>query len=67
MIEATSAVASDLVQIETAPAKLAAVAALQADAPQQPTARRRSRPREVYSMEGNEPLVQIETHNDPSN
>jgi len=54
-----------LIQIETAPAKLAAVAALQADAPQQPTSRRRSRPREVYSMEGNESLVQIETHNNP--
>jgi len=67
MIDETPVVASDLVQIETAPAKLAAVAALQADAPQQPTSRRRSRPREVYSMEGNEPLVQIETHNNPSN
>ena len=67
VIAETQAVASDLIQIETAPAKLAAVAALQSDAPQQPTSRRRSRPREVYSMEGNEPLVQIETHNNPSN
>jgi ribonuclease E len=63
IIEDIPAVASDLIQIETTPAKLAAVAALQADAPQQSTSRRRSRPREVYSMEGNEPLVQIETHN----
>ena len=48
-----------LVQIETAPSKRAAAAP--AEAAEQPASRRRSRPREVYSMESNEPLVQIET------
>jgi ribonuclease E len=55
---------SNLEQVETAPAKLAAVAAAPIDAAP-PVTRRRSRPREVYSMENSEPLVQIETHNSP--
>jgi hypothetical protein len=50
-----------LVQIETAPSKR--VAATAAESAQQPSSRRRSRPREVYSMESSEPLVQIETQN----
>ncbi|CAH1903509.1 Ribonuclease E [Candidatus Nitrotoga sp. HW29] len=52
-----------LVQIETDAVKrssAAAAAAAQTEtAP--PTSRRRSRPREIYSMVNNEPLVQIET------
>ncbi|RFC35659.1 MAG: RNAse E [Candidatus Nitrotoga sp. SPKER] len=51
-----------LVQIETDAAKRSSAAAAAAQvetAP--PTSRRRSRPREIYSMENNEPLVQIET------
>ena len=53
--------ASNLVQIETDPSKRAAAPAPRAEtAP--PATRRRSRPREVYSMENSEPLVQIETH-----
>ena len=51
-----------LIQIETDAAKRssAAAAAVQIEnAP--PTSRRRSRPREIYSTENNEPLVQIET------
>jgi len=50
-----------LVQIETDAVKRssAAVAAQVETAP--PASRRRSRPREIYSMENNEPLVQIET------
>lgn len=50
-----------LVQIETDAVKSSsAAAATQVDtAP--PASRRRSRPREIYSMENNEPLVQIET------
>jgi ribonuclease E len=49
------------VQIETdAVKRSSAAAAAQVDtAP--PASRRRSRPREIYSMESNEPLVQIET------
>ncbi|MDX8400829.1 MAG: Rne/Rng family ribonuclease [Gallionellaceae bacterium] len=57
---------SGLVQIETAPDKLAAVLPAQAEAKQQHTTRRRSRPREVYSMESSEPLQQIETQNTPN-
>jgi ribonuclease E len=57
---------SGLVQIETAPSKLAAVAASPTELAQQPSTRRRSRPREVYSMESSEPLVQIETQHTPN-
>jgi len=53
---------SGLVQIETAPSKLAAVAPA-SEVVQQPPTRRRPRPREVYNMESSEPLVQIETQN----
>jgi len=66
-IQAAAPVQSDnsgsggLVQIETAPSKR--VAATAAESAQQPSSRRRSRPREVYSMESSEPLVQIETQN----
>jgi ribonuclease E len=56
---------SNLEQVETAPAKLAALATQRIEAAQPPVTRRRSRPREVYSMENSEPLVQIETHNSP--
>ncbi len=67
MIDSSPITASNLIQIETAPSKLAAVAAVQQDeTAQQPTTRRRSRPREVYSMESSEPLVQIETQNKPN-
>jgi len=52
---------SGLVQIETAPSRLAAVAAIQTENSQEPTTRRRARPREVYNMESDSPLVQIET------
>ncbi|BBJ23035.1 Rne/Rng family ribonuclease [Candidatus Nitrotoga sp. AM1P] len=51
-----------LVQIETDAVKRSSAAAAAAQvetAP--PVSRRRSRPREIYSMENNEPLVQIET------
>jgi ribonuclease E len=57
--------ASGLVQIETAPSKLAAVAAVPAEIAQQPATRRRPRQREVYSMESSTPLVQIETQHTP--
>ena len=57
---------SGLVQIETAPAKLAAIAEVQTETAHQPASRRRSRPREVYSMDSSEPLVQIETQNTPN-
>ena len=53
--------ASGLVQIETAPSKLATVAAAPTETAQQPASRRRPRQREVYSMESSTPLVQIET------
>jgi ribonuclease E len=56
---------SNLEQVETAPAKLAALATQRIEAAQPPVTRRRQRPREVYSMENSEPLVQIETHNSP--
>jgi ribonuclease E len=48
-----------LVQIETDAVKRSSAAAQVETAP--PASRRRSRPREIYSMENNEPLVQIET------
>ncbi|MBI3901994.1 MAG: Rne/Rng family ribonuclease [Nitrosomonadales bacterium] len=57
---------SDLVQIETDPAKRASTAIPVIEATS-PAPRRRSRPREVYSMENSEPLVQIETQNTPPN
>jgi ribonuclease E len=57
---------SGLVQIETAPSKLAAVAVRQTETSHEPATRRRSRPREVYSMESSEPLVQIETQHTPN-
>ena len=66
MIDNSPMVASDLIQIETAPSKLAAIASVQTETAQQPTTRRRSRPREIYSMESSEPLVQIETQNKPN-
>lgn len=51
-----------LVQIETDAAKLAAIASAQAAASNAaPASRRRSRPREIYTYNSNEPLVQIET------
>jgi ribonuclease E len=58
-------IAGGLVQIETAPSKLAAVAA-PVETAQQSATRRRPRPREVYSMENSEPLVQIETQHTPN-
>ena len=58
---------SGLVQIETAPSRIAAIAATPDERAQQPATRRRPRPREVYSMENSEPLVQIETQHTPHN
>mgnify|MGYP002632255806 CR=1 FL=1 len=52
--------AINLVQIETSPEKLVTLAPPQEIAPHH-SSRRRSRPREVYTAENNEPLVQIET------
>ncbi len=49
-----------LVQIETDPAKFAATPTTRTESTPA-TSRRRSRPREIYSMESSEPLVQIET------
>jgi ribonuclease E len=49
-----------LVQIETDAVKRSSAAAAQVET-SPPASRRRSRPREIYSMENNEPLVQIET------
>jgi len=49
-----------LVQIETDAVKRSSAAAAQVETGP-PASRRRSRPREIYSMENNEPLVQIET------
>ena len=51
-----------LVQIETDPAKFAATPTTRTESTPA-TSRRRSRPREIYSMESSEPLVQIETQN----
>lgn len=56
----TTAGGSNLVQIETDSVKRAAAPTPQAEAPSADS-RRRTRPREVYSMESGEPLVQIET------
>jgi hypothetical protein len=53
-----------LVLIETDPIKCAASPAPEAEAPPR-APRRRPRPREVYSMENSEPLVQIETQQAP--
>ena len=66
MNDSEPTVKSDLVQIETAPSKLAAIAAAQTEVVQQQPTRRRSRPREIYSMESSEPLQQIETQNKPN-
>ncbi len=56
--------ASGLVLIETDPIKCAASPVTETETtPQAP--RRRPRPREVYSMENSEPLVQIETQQTP--
>ena len=52
---------SNLVQIETDPVKRAVVATPPAADNPPAASRRRSHPREVYSMESSEPLVQIET------
>ena len=54
---------SGLVQIETAPSKHVPTSTPDTASP--PVTRRRARPREVYSMESNEPLVQIETQHHP--
>ncbi len=54
-----------LVQIETDSAKFAATPTTRTESTPG-TSRRRSRPREIYSMESSEPLVQIETQH-PSN
>ncbi len=66
MADSRPIASSGLVQIETAPSKLAAVAASPTEVAQQPATRRRPRPREVYSMENSEPLVQIETQHTPN-
>lgn len=52
---------SGLVQIETDAIKRSSAAAATQIEAAPPASRRRSRPREIYSMENNEPLVQIET------
>ncbi|MDR2195033.1 MAG: Rne/Rng family ribonuclease [Gallionellaceae bacterium] len=59
-VAASAPAANGLVQIETDPAKRVATPIAVAETPHIP--RRRSRPREVYSIENSEPLVQIETH-----
>jgi ribonuclease E len=66
MSEISPVNSSGLVQIETVPAKLAAASSDLTESSTQPSTRRRSRPREVYSMEGSEPLVQIETQHLPN-
>jgi len=50
-----------LVQIETDAVKRSSAAANAQVEATPPASRRRSRPREIYSVENNEPLVQIET------
>ncbi len=55
-----------LVQIETDAAKLAAISNTQSASSTAPASRRRSRPREIYTYNSNEPLVQIETINLPT-
>ncbi len=58
----TATDSNSLEQIETNPAKFAATPTPRTEStPAQ--SRRRSRPREIYSMESSEPLVQIETQN----
>lgn len=52
---------SGLVQIETDAHKRAIASATDQIATTSATPRRRSRPREIYSAESSEPLVQIET------
>ncbi|CAH1213021.1 Ribonuclease E [Candidatus Nitrotoga sp. BS] len=52
---------SGLVQVETDAVKRSLAAATDQVETAPPASRRRSRPREIYSMENNEPLVQIET------
>lgn len=52
---------SELTQIETDPSKFASTVATP-PASSEPVQRRRPRPREVYTAEDHEPLVQIETH-----
>jgi len=59
---ATSAASEGLIQIETKASALANPPPPAASSPYQ--SRRRSRPREIYTMENKEPLVQIETHTD---
>ncbi|HEU0186345.1 MAG TPA: Rne/Rng family ribonuclease [Gallionellaceae bacterium] len=59
--ESEAATAAGLVQIETDAAKLAAINSLQASSGAAPVNRRRARPREIYTYNSNEPLVQIET------
>ncbi len=66
IIESSPIANSGLVQIETVPSKLAAVADVSTETAQQPATRRRPRQREVYSMESGAPLVQIETHHTPN-
>lgn len=63
MADSSSMSGSGLVQIETAPAKLAAIAAAPSETVPQSASRRRPRQREIYSMESSDPLVQIETQN----
>ncbi len=55
-----SIIRSMLVQIETDPNKRGSIE-LENEEPGPPATRRRSHPREVYSVENSEPLVQIET------
>jgi ribonuclease E len=64
VVASVEVLADGLVQIETDPAKR-----VESPSPVDVTAaapRRRSRPREVYSIENSEPLVQIETQNPAS-
>jgi ribonuclease E len=62
-VAASAPVIDGLIQIETNPT---AVVNLPPSAPSQFHSRRRARPREIYTMENKEPLVQIET-NKPQN
>jgi ribonuclease E len=57
-VAASPVESAGLVQIETNPA---AISNLPPPAPTQFHSRRRARPREIYTMENKEPLVQIET------
>jgi ribonuclease E len=58
---AATADEAGLVQIETDAAKLAAISSQQASTSSAPASRRRARPREIYTYNSNEPLVQVET------